>query len=69
MIFNSFMTEVSIYKSQSTDFQSKSMNWFQHDRDLRHERVKCNAACRSFTIMTEAAAQRCSLKNLFLIIS
>ena len=28
------------YRNQSIDFQSKSMNWFLYDRDLRHERVK-----------------------------
>ena len=33
------MTDVSSYRNQSTDLQSKSMVWFLHDRDLRHERV------------------------------
>ena len=28
------------YRSQSTDFQSKSMDWFLYDRNLRHKRVK-----------------------------
>ena len=28
------------YGNQSIDLQSKSMDWFLHDRDLRHERVK-----------------------------
>ena len=28
------------YRNQSTDLQSKSMNWFLYDKDLRHERVK-----------------------------
>ena len=27
------------YRNQSTDFHSKSMDWFLYDRDLRHERV------------------------------
>ena len=36
---NSFMTDVLIIKNQSTDLQSKSMDWFLCDRDLRHERV------------------------------
>ena len=26
------------YRNQSIDLQSKSMNWFLYDRDLRHER-------------------------------
>ena len=41
-LFNFFMTEVSIisYRNQSIDFQSKSMDRFLYDRDLRHERVK-----------------------------
>ena len=30
------------YKNQSTDLQSKSMDWFLYDRDLRHERVQLN---------------------------
>lgn len=34
------MTEVPLYRIQSTDLQSKSMNWFLNGRDLRHERVK-----------------------------
>ena len=33
------MTEVPLYRIQSTDLQSKSMNWFLNGRDLRHERV------------------------------
>ena len=38
--FNSFMTEVRSYRKQSIDLQSKSMEWFLYDTDLRHERVK-----------------------------
>ena len=34
------MTEVPINKKQSIDFQSKSMDWFLYDRELRHEKVK-----------------------------
>ena len=36
----SFMTE-SLYRNQSIDLQSKSMDWFLYDNGLRHERVKC----------------------------
>ena len=28
------------YRNQSIDLQSKSMEWFLYDKDLRHERVK-----------------------------
>ena len=28
------------YRSQSIDFQSKSMDWFLYDNGFRHERVK-----------------------------
>ena len=28
------------YRNQFIDFQSKSMDWFLYDRDLRHEKVK-----------------------------
>ena len=38
--FNSFLTEVLSYRTQSTDLQSKSMDSVLYDRDLRHERVK-----------------------------
>ena len=38
-VINSFMTEISIYRDQSIDLQSKSVDWFLYDRDLRHERV------------------------------
>ena len=34
------MTKVPLYRIQSTDLQSKSMNWFLNGRDLRQERVK-----------------------------
>ena len=36
---NSFMMEVPFIKNQSIDLQSKSMDWFLYDRDLRHERI------------------------------
>ena len=36
---NFFMTEVPFLRNQSIDLQSKSMNWFLYDRDLRHERI------------------------------
>ena len=28
------------YKNHTIDLQSKSMDWFLYDMDLRHERVK-----------------------------
>ena len=37
--FNSFMTEVSTYRNQSTDLPSKSMDWFLYDKNLNHERI------------------------------
>ena len=36
---NSFMMEVPFIRNQSIDLQSKSMDWFLSDRDLRHERI------------------------------
>ena len=38
--FNSFITEVLIYKNQTIDLQSKTMDWFLYDWKLRNERVK-----------------------------
>ena len=34
------MTEADTYRNQSTDLQSKSMDWFLYDIGLCHERVK-----------------------------
>ena len=34
------MPEVVIYRNQTIDLQSKSVDWFLYDRDLRHESVK-----------------------------
>ena len=31
------------YRNQSIDLQSKSVDWFLYDRDLRHKRVKRNS--------------------------
>ena len=39
MRLNSFMTESLSNRNQSIDLQSKSMDWFLYDRDLRHEKV------------------------------
>ena len=39
LLLNSFMTEAVSYTNQSIDMQSKSMDWFLYDGDLRHERV------------------------------
>ena len=40
MSLNPLITMMSLlYKNQSIDLQSKSMDWFLYDRDLRHERV------------------------------
>ena len=30
-----------LYRNQSIDLQSKSMDWFLYDNGLRRERVKC----------------------------
>ena len=38
--FNPSWRRFLTYRNQSIYFQSKSMNWFLRDRDLRHERVK-----------------------------
>ena len=32
------------FRNQSTDLQSKSMEWFLYDTDLRHKRVKLNCS-------------------------
>ena len=40
ILFNSIMTEIPIIQNQSIDLQSKSIDWFLYDRDIRLERVK-----------------------------
>ena len=40
LVFNSFVTEVLLFRNESIDLQRKSMEWFVYDRDLRQERVK-----------------------------
>ena len=42
------MTEVPTYRNQSIGLQSKSMDWFLYDGDLRYERVK-SLFCGIFT--------------------
>ena len=37
---HSFITEAVIYRNQSIDLRSKSMDWFVYDNGVRHERVK-----------------------------
>ena len=36
LFLNSFILEISIYINQSTDLQSKPMDWFLYDRDGYH---------------------------------
>ena len=76
--FNSFLTDASIQRTQSSDLLCKSLDLFLSDRDL-HERVTCRLHDRKFdfqaeltfrdclqTSITEAVAQRCSVKKVFL---
>ena len=56
-LINSFMGLPLSYRNQSIDLQSKIMDWFLYDRDLRHERVNSSL----FTI--------CSFHSVLLIYS
>ena len=40
MLILTFYAGSPSYKNQSTDLQSKSMDWFLYDRELSRERVK-----------------------------
>ena len=40
------MTDAVIYRKQSIDLRSKSMDWLLYDNGPRHERVK--NSCRQF---------------------
>ena len=53
---NFFMTEVSIIKKPVHWWQSKSVDWFLCDRDLRHEGVKrlCFLRSRIYLTLCEA---------------
>ena len=47
LCINSLMTEAPIIRNQSIDLQTKSIDWFLYDRDLRYERVKgLNLNCK-----------------------
>ena len=39
------------YRNQSIDLQSKSMDWFLYDNDLRHERVNHKVKLREFVLL------------------
>ena len=42
------------YRDQSTDLQSKSMDWYLHDRDLHYERVNLGeGSTTTFTSVNE----------------
>ena len=47
------------YRNQSSDLQSKSMDWFPYDRYLRHERVKSSPT--SVNLQTLIVNVACSL--------
>ena len=49
------------YRHQSIYFQCKSMNWFIHGRDLRHDRVKSFHIIKAFELQT-----RCLPENFVL---
>ena len=36
------------YRNKSIDLQSKSLNWFLYDRDLRHERVNAGKRLKNY---------------------
>ena len=40
IFINSFIKQAPVYRNQSIDMQSKSMDCFLYERDLRHERFK-----------------------------
>ena len=54
-----------LYRNQSIDLRSKSMDWFLYDIGLRHERVKW----RHPDVSRETVIWRCSSKYVFLKIS
>ena len=41
-LFISFMARSLSYRNQSIDLFCKSIDWFQYDRDLCHEKVTAN---------------------------
>ena len=54
--FSSFMTEVPIIKKLVSWFAFKSIGWFLHDRNFRHERVNSDPDLR-FLISTYYCAK------------
>ena len=51
-LFNPFITETVIIRNQSIDLQSKSIDWFLYDNDLRLERVNKVASLTPWTHLT-----------------
>ena len=47
-VFNSFLTEVPIIQKPVQLFAKQINDWFRHDRDLRHERIKSKCLCKIF---------------------
>ena len=46
------MTEARIiYRNQSINLQSKSVDWFLYDSDVRHERVKRGMYFLQYTLI------------------
>ena len=71
--FNSFRTERSLsYGNLSTDLQSKSMDWFLYDRNLRHKGVKSkhleNMKCYFFHFPSNRKLNPGSIQDLTLFI-
>ena len=69
-VLNSFMTESLSYRNQSTDLQSKSMDWLLYDNGLRHERVSgklhflCVVCCCLFVTKFGRPDAKLKLKRL-----
>ena len=58
---NFFMTDVLSHRNQSIDVQSKSLDLFLYNRDLRHERVKLCQANILFLYLPKASVKHCFL--------
>ena len=52
------------YGKKSIDLQSKSVDWFLYDRNLRHERVKRLVLCSLLQKHLGDVTQKFKLKNM-----
>ena len=52
------------YRNQSTDLESKSMDWFLYDNGLRLERINENTICIDFQFYDPKSQESCFIISI-----